>query len=136
MTTAADITENQVSIGGWASRFGLVCFVAVAFYILSFGPAIKLTLNIKCKGYDRPARFPSLANAVNLAYSPLFGVLGGNEGLVARNALNRYVGLWTYSPELFAVDPKEFQEEVNRSLEVMRKKLKERQKRCQKGVSQ
>jgi hypothetical protein len=127
MTAPAHITQNRGIIAAWGARFGLVCFSALAFYVLSFGPAIKLTMTIKCAGYDRPARFPALANATTLAYSPLFGVLGGNAGPVAGDALNRYVNLWTYSPDPFAVDSKQFQKDLNVTLEALRKAIKERQ---------
>ena len=127
MTTTAEITENRVTIAAGASRVGLVCLVAVAVYVLSFGPVVKLTMTIKCAGYDRPARLPSLANAVNVFYLPLFRVLGGNGAPAPRNALNWYVHIWTDRPDPFAVDSKQFQEDLNRTLEGLRKTMKGRQ---------
>jgi hypothetical protein len=84
-------------------------------------------MTVKCAGYDRPARFPSVATAANLLYWPLFRVMGDNARPLARNALNWYVHLWTYNPDPFAVDPKQFQEDLNRTLEVLSITLKERQ---------
>lgn len=121
------MTENPMSNASRYCRLGLVCCVAVAVYILSLGPAIKLTTTLKGAGYERPARLPSMAHATQVAYSPLFGVLGGDAGSVPRNALNWYVGLWTREPDTFSVDPNQFQQAVNQTVEPLRKTRNEHQ---------
>ena len=125
-TAAEDIVENRLTRDAWGCRLGLVCFIGVAIYVLSFGPAINLTMTIKGAGYDRAARFPSLANTVNVLYSPLFGVLVGKAGSNPRHALNWYVHCWTYSPAPWELETKEFQADLNRTLERLREKMKER----------
>jgi hypothetical protein len=115
-------TAVQPKRGGRVCQVALLFFTANSIYVLSFGPAVTLSTPVKYAGYDRPARFPALANAVNVVYRPLFGVLGGHAGRVPRNSLTWYVHLWDYGVPPWEKESKEVQASLNQAIEELRKK--------------
>jgi hypothetical protein len=84
---------------GIAWRTACVLFIGALVYVLSFGPAVRLTSHLidgsggQLREVRKPA-CPSWGPAVQAIYRPLYFVTSGQAGRLPQRVLLWYITLW------------------------------------------